>query len=41
VDRLVKDVGVGYFKFDYNINPGLRTGRGCGCIGANAARQCR
>ncbi|MGC5170056.1 alpha-galactosidase [Microbacterium sp. DT81.1] len=25
VDRLVADLGVGYFKFDYNINPGSGT----------------
>ena len=25
VDRLVEDFGIGYFKFDYNINPGAGT----------------
>ncbi len=25
VDRLVKDYGIGYFKFDYNIDPGVGT----------------
>jgi alpha-galactosidase len=30
VDRLVADFGLGYFKFDYNINPGLGTDVGGG-----------
>ncbi|WP_438939750.1 alpha-galactosidase [Catenulispora rubra] len=30
VDRLVADYGVGYFKLDYNINPGPGTGFGIG-----------
>jgi alpha-galactosidase len=30
VDRLVADYGLGYFKFDYNISPGLGTDTGPG-----------
>ena len=40
VDRLVQDFGVGYFKFDYNINPGPGTdvggtSAGAGLLGHN------
>ena len=42
VDRLVEDLGVGYFKFDYNINPGPGTdvggtSAGAGLLGHNRA----
>jgi alpha-galactosidase len=42
VDRLVEDLGVGYFKFDYNINPGPGTdvggsSAGAGMLGHNRA----
>jgi alpha-galactosidase len=42
VDRLVEDLGVGYFKFDYNINPGPgtdagRASAGAGLLGHNRA----
>ncbi len=42
VDRLVDDLGVGYFKFDYNINPGPGTdaggtSAGAGLLGHNRA----
>ena len=42
VDRLVEDLGVGYFKFDYNINPGPGTDAdgaspGSGLLGHNRA----
>lgn len=42
VDRLVRDYGVGYFKFDYNINPGHGTevdsvSLGEGLLGHNRA----
>jgi hypothetical protein len=42
VDRLVEDLGVGYFKFDYNINPGPGTdvggtSAGEGMLGHNRA----
>ena len=35
VDRLVSDFGIGYFKFDYNINPGA--GSDLDCFGVGAA----
>jgi alpha-galactosidase len=43
VDRLVDDLGVGYFKFDYNINPGPGTdvggtSAGAGLLGHNRAQ---
>jgi alpha-galactosidase len=43
VDRLVADLGVGYFKFDYNINPGPGTdvggtSAGAGLLGHNRAQ---
>jgi len=43
VDRLVEDLGVGYFKFDYNINPGPGTdvggnSAGAGLLGHNRAQ---
>jgi alpha-galactosidase len=43
VDRLVEDLGVGYFKFDYNINPGPGTDvggvtAGTGLLGHNRAQ---
>ena len=43
VDRLVQDFGVGYFKFDYNINPGPGTdvggtSAGAGLLGHNRAQ---
>ena len=34
IDRLVDDVGIGYFKLDYNINPGAGTDRDAPSIGA-------
>ncbi len=41
VDRLVEDFGVGYFKLDYNINPGagtdLNTSVGAGLLEHNRA----
>lgn len=39
IDRLVADFGVGYFKFDYNINIGPGTGDfpGAGLLGHNRA----
>jgi alpha-galactosidase len=39
IDRLVADFGVGYFKFDYNINIGPGTGEspGAGLLGHNRA----
>lgn len=42
VDRLVHDVGVGYVKLDYNMNPGAGTDRdadsvGDGLLGHNRA----
>ena len=42
VDRLVGEFGIGYFKFDYNINPGHGTtvdaaSRGDGLLGHNRA----
>jgi alpha-galactosidase len=43
VDRLVEDLGVSYFKFDYNINPGPGTdvggaSAGAGLLGHNRAQ---
>ena len=43
VDRLVENLGVGYFKFDYNINPGPGTdvggtSAGAGLLGHNRAQ---
>ena len=43
VDRLVEDLGIGYFKFDYNINPGPGTdvggtSAGAGLLGHNRAQ---
>ena len=43
MDRLVEDLGVGYFKFDYNINPGPGTdvggiSAGAGLLGHNRAQ---
>ena len=43
IDRLVEDLGVGYFKFDYNINPGPGTdaggtSAGAGLLGHNRAQ---
>jgi alpha-galactosidase len=42
VDRLVRDFGVGYFKLDYNIDPGVGTdtgglSAGAGLLGHNRA----
>ncbi len=42
VDRLVEQLGIGYFKLDYNINPGAGTDRdatsvGAGLLGHNRA----
>ncbi|HEX8496364.1 MAG TPA: glycoside hydrolase family 36 protein, partial [Actinomycetales bacterium] len=42
VDRLVRDFGIGYFKLDYNINPGPGTDHladtpGAGLLGHNRA----
>jgi alpha-galactosidase len=34
VDRLVRDFGVGFFKLDYNINPGPGTDRDADSVGA-------
>lgn len=34
VDRLVEELGVGYFKLDYNINPGPGTDVGAASVGA-------
>lgn len=34
IDRLVGDLGVGMFKFDYNINPGVGTDRDADSAGA-------
>ncbi|TXK40984.1 alpha-galactosidase [Nonomuraea sp. C10] len=34
VDRLVEELGVGYFKLDYNINPGAGTDLGATSAGA-------
>jgi alpha-galactosidase len=34
VDRLVEQLGVGYFKFDYNIDPGAGTDRDADSVGA-------
>ncbi|MGP3911522.1 alpha-galactosidase [Nonomuraea sp. 10N515B] len=34
VDRLVEELGVGYFKLDYNINPGAGTDRDATSVGA-------
>ncbi|MDF2712029.1 MAG: alpha-galactosidase, partial [Nonomuraea muscovyensis] len=34
VDRLVEDLGVGYFKLDYNIDPGAGTDRDATSVGA-------
>jgi alpha-galactosidase len=34
VDRLVTDFGIGYFKLDYNINPGAGTDRDTSSVGA-------
>lgn len=44
VDRLVERFGIGYFKLDYNINPGAGTDRdadsvGDGLLGHNRAHQ--
>jgi alpha-galactosidase len=33
VDRLAGELGVGYFKFDYNINPGAGTDRDADSVG--------
>ena len=35
IDRLVDEFDVGFFKLDYNINPGPGTDRGDGSVGAN------
>ncbi|WP_410643913.1 glycoside hydrolase family 36 protein [Amycolatopsis sp. lyj-346] len=34
VDRLVEDLGVGYFKLDYNVDPGAGTDLGTDSVGA-------
>lgn len=34
IDRLVGELGVGYFKLDYNINPGAGTDRNADSVGA-------
>ncbi|MGA4992405.1 alpha-galactosidase [Nonomuraea bangladeshensis] len=34
VDRLVEELGVGYFKLDYNVNPGAGTDVGATSVGA-------
>lgn len=34
IDRLVDDFGVGFFKLDYNINPGAGTDRATDSVGA-------
>ncbi|GAA1960815.1 glycoside hydrolase family 36 protein [Agromyces allii] len=33
VDRLVRDFGIGFFKFDYNINPGAGTDHDADSVG--------
>ncbi|QHT62737.1 alpha-galactosidase [Paenibacillus lycopersici] len=33
VDRLIRDFGIGYFKFDYNQNSGIGTDRGADSFG--------
>ena len=33
VDRLINDLGVGYFKFDYNVTPGAGTDRDAPSVG--------
>lgn len=44
IDRLIREFGVGYFKFDYNVTPGLGTSYqsdspGDGLLGHNRAYQ--
>jgi len=34
VDRLVEDLGAGYFKLDYNVDPGAGTDRAAASVGA-------
>nr|WP_166606229.1 glycoside hydrolase family 36 protein [Kineococcus siccus] len=41
VDRLVGDFGVGFFKLDYNVNPGAGTDRGGVSPGAGLLRHHR
>jgi len=41
VDRLVRDLGVGYFKFDYNIDPGAGTDYDADSLGDGLLGHCR
>ena len=41
VDRLVADFGIGYFKLDYNVNPGAGTDRNADSVGDGLLRHNR
>ncbi len=41
VDRLVADFGIGYFKLDYNVNPGAGTDRDADSVGDGLLRHNR